>query len=286
MLLNCDIERLDAVFDDFIQATGVYVSLLNEDLTYHYAKLNPHNQFCKCIDSCPEGFRACRASDRQLVERCRASRHMEMHTCHAGLVDVASPILHEGRILGYIILGQMKQEPDFSGIAPRLAALPLNPEEMKQHYAQLPDFDAKRIRGVANLAAMLAKHVYLEELVRPGVGPEMLDILEYVEQNLTEPLTVQRIAADTNVSKSALYKYFHQYYHCTIREYLAERRLVRSVALLRGTMLSIEEIALQTGFSSAAYYSRTFRKKYGLPPLQYRKQQKQSREQIDSANND
>lgn len=60
MLLNRDIERLDAVFDDFIQATGVYISLLNEDLTYHYAKLNPYNQFCKSIDSCPEGFRACR----------------------------------------------------------------------------------------------------------------------------------------------------------------------------------------------------------------------------------
>ncbi len=280
LFLSCDIQRLDAVFEDFIHATGVYLSLLNEDFTYRYSKINPDNQYCACIEGCPDGFLACRRSDRVLLERCRSSKRQEIHICHAGLVDVASPVMYDGHILGYIILGQMKRETDFAAVAPLLAGLPLDTAEMERHYDQLPCFDDARIRGVANLAVLLARYLFLENMVRPGVDAGMAAVLEYIDCNLTEPLTLQSIVQHTNVSKSTLYKYFHQYYHCTVSEYIGARRLERAAALLLTTQLSIEQISQQVGFSGAAYFSRSFKKRYSLPPLQYRKQQREKRDEV------
>jgi two-component system response regulator YesN len=45
-----------------------------------------------------------------------------------------------------------------------------------------------------------------------------------------------------------------------------------SLPLLRDTTLSMEDISQRVGFSSASYYSKTFKKQTGQSPLQYRKQ--------------
>ena len=258
-----------------MHATDCYLSLLNEDYSYRYKKANASNQYCRCVEECAKGHTACRESDRRLLERCRASGHAERHVCHAGLTDIASPIICDGQIIGFIILGQLKCDPDFSNVEPLLAKLPLDLGKMRQYYSELPYCSEEKIRGVTSLAQLLARHLFLENIVNPGIERSISNVLEYIEKHLAETITIQDISRQADLSKSTLYKYFHQYFHCTINEYINEKRLERSCGLLARTQFSVELIANQTGFSSAAYYSRMFKKRYGVSPLQYRKQQKQ-----------
>ena len=47
-------------------------------------------------------------------------------------------------------------------------------------------------------------------------------------------------------------------------------RLERAEFLLSSTEFSITEISMQSGFNNVSFFIRSFKKAYGLTPLQYR----------------
>jgi len=54
------------------------------------------------------------------------------------------------------------------------------------------------------------------------------------------------------------------------RQYLEELRLQRAAQLLRSTGLPVGEIAAETGYANAFYFSSRFRKMFGKSPSEYR----------------
>ena len=94
---------------------------------------------------------------------------------------------------------------------------------------------------------------------------------QFIDDNLQNELTIHRISKGTNISKSVLYKRFHTRFHCTVKEYLNQKRIEKAIDLLIHSDLSIEEISQNVGFSSASYFSKTFKKIKKTSPLKYRK---------------
>lgn len=274
MTVHYDLQKLTDTLQDFYNATGVKIALARPDLSY-LCTVTPqrHNAYCNAIQSTPVGWQACHCSDMGLLETCRASKKVETHVCHAGLVDVAVPILHEGEILGYMVLGQMKRDAVFSSVKERLAELTDDVKELKTHYEALPLFDQSRIESVLRIATMLAKYILLENMLKPNINRNAEKAVRFIHENLEQELTVESISRGIGLSKSTLYKQFHECFQCTVSEYINARRVDRSVELLISTDLSVEEIAQKVGFSSASYYSRTFKKQIGMAPLKFRKQQ-------------
>ena len=259
MTLACNRERLDRVLDDFSIATGINVNFADCDREIPLPRSHANNPLCTAIQSTREGYERCIASDRALLKKCTASRCRECHTCHAGLVDVAVPIYDGDRLLGYIILGQMKSDTGFTG-----------DERLRPLYDSLPLYSEAQIRAISSVAEMLARTVLFENLLHPSYRRGIEEAISYIDAHLSERLTVSTIAKSTYVSKTALYEAFHKQFSCTVGEYVNDRRLSRSRELLQGTAQSVEAIAQAVGFASTAYYSRMFKKKYGVSPLRFR----------------
>jgi len=70
-----------------------------------------------------------------------------------------------------------------------------------------------------------------------------------------------------------LLKLFHRELAQTTSEYLQNRRLIHAAGLLKENRLNVAEIAAASGFDDANYFSRLFRQKNQLTPLQYRRRQ-------------
>ncbi|MBQ7794048.1 MAG: helix-turn-helix domain-containing protein [Clostridia bacterium] len=189
------------------------------------------------------------------------------------MIDVAVPLLYDDTILGYIILGQMKTNTDFSSVKKYLSELGLDLAEVEGYYTELAYFDYDRTQSIANIATMLAKYILLENMLKPELNRNIEKAVAFINENLDKALTVQSISKGINVSKSVLYKDFHTYFGCTVSQYINTRRIEKSIDLLVRTDLSVEEISQKTGFSSAAYYSRIFKKQKGIAPLKFRKTQ-------------
>ena len=70
-------------------------------------------------------------------------------------------------------------------------------------------------------------------------------------------------------SKTVLYENFRNIFDCTINEYIANKKMEKSVEHLLNTEMSMDEIAQSVGFNSATYYSLVFKKKNGTSPVKF-----------------
>ena len=61
----------------------------------------------------------------------------------------------------------------------------------------------------------------------------------------------------------------------TLRQYIIAYRLKLARSLLENTKRTIAEIAEQTGFTDASYFTKTFRSTFGISPKDYRNQFKE-----------
>lgn len=57
----------------------------------------------------------------------------------------------------------------------------------------------------------------------------------------------------------------------TISDYFLEYRLSQALSLLKNSDKAISEVAIQSGFSTISYFISVFRKKMGVTPLKYKK---------------
>jgi transcriptional regulator GlxA family with amidase domain len=73
------------------------------------------------------------------------------------------------------------------------------------------------------------------------------------------------------VSPSHLRRLFHQVLNRSPKEIVLTRRLERAQLLLRTTGMSVEEVALATGYQSLASFSRAFKTQLGQAPQYWRR---------------
>ena len=96
-------------------------------------------------------------------------------------------------------------------------------------------------------------------------------IVDYIEKNYTEDVSVTDLAQQFNMSASYFAHLFKQYAAKSVIEYVNETRIQHAKSLLEKEELSIKNIALQVGFSDINYFSRKFKALVGVTPMQYKK---------------
>ncbi len=275
MLVNYDIQKINHILEDFHNVTGINMDLLKDDFSY----VGDHSywenrRYCKAIQSTEQGKRACVCSDMELFKKSRESRRAEVHICHAGLVDVSVPILYDDAIIGYIIFGQIKVDTDFEAIKEYLVNLGLDEKEMRKFFLEISTFDEKKIQSISNIANMLAKHILLENMLKPDFDEGVQRTINYINDNLDSELSIQNISKNVNISKSVLYRRFQSCFNCTVNQYINRARIEKAKILLRENNLSVEDIAQKVGFLSGSYFSKKFKKETGMSPYKYKKSQR------------
>ncbi len=272
MLINYDTIKINAALQDFFNATGIYMDMLKADFTSVSNRLNwADNRYCKCVQDTPEGKKACRASDLNLLRRCQEEKTLQIHTCHAGLTDVVVPILYDDTILGYILFGQIKTDTDFSMLQSYITSLGLDAGEMQKLYQAIPLYTNEKIQSISNIATMLVKHILLENLLRPDYDESVQKAVSYIHEHLDQTLSIRALSRGAGVSKSVLYKKFHACFQCTVSQYIHLKRVERAAELLKAGAMSVEEIGRKLGFTSTSYFSKIFKKHMGMSPLNYKK---------------
>ena len=95
--------------------------------------------------------------------------------------------------------------------------------------------------------------------------------IDYIEEHLTENMTLQNISAAANMSHWHFQRTFKALTNETLKSYVRSRRIVNSLDDLFDQHLSILDIALSSGFESHESYTRAFQKLFGITPSEYRK---------------
>lgn len=95
---------------------------------------------------------------------------------------------------------------------------------------------------------------------------------ELVVENLSDPgLSVESLARELQCSPDYLSRRFHHETGKTIVQVINEKRIHYAMELLRKTQLNVSEIAYASGYTTASYFIKVFRKYNGETPGDFRK---------------
>ena len=96
-------------------------------------------------------------------------------------------------------------------------------------------------------------------------------ILTFIEINIEKQFTIESLSRIYSTNLTTLMAEFKRVTGKTINEFVLDKRIDLSKQILAFTNISIEELAEKCGFSSQSYFTRVFKKKTGLSPMQFRK---------------
>lgn len=106
------------------------------------------------------------------------------------------------------------------------------------------------------------RHEYMSRINR---------VMDYIETHLDEELSLETLAEVAHFSPFHFHRIFRAMTGETLGRFIQRLRLERAALRLRmNKRTSITEIALETGFSGSAVFSRTFRELFGVSPSEWR----------------
>ena len=100
------------------------------------------------------------------------------------------------------------------------------------------------------------------------------EILKYLEQHYQEDLSLSSVAERFSLSPGYFSTIFKKKAGHNFVHYLTSLRIREAKRLLLETQMTISEVALAVGYSSASFFIRSFKKTEGISPSEYRKGKK------------
>ncbi|WP_214483667.1 AraC family transcriptional regulator [Bacillus sp. SM2101] len=96
-------------------------------------------------------------------------------------------------------------------------------------------------------------------------------VIEYIELNLQNDLTLEELANKANFSIYHFHRVFHTLVGASVMEYVRKRRLVQAANKISCTDIRVIDVALENGFRSHETFTRSFKKLFKMTPSEYRK---------------
>ena len=107
---------------------------------------------------------------------------------------------------------------------------------------------------------------------RSDYGFKVGEILEYIDRNFLEKITLEELSFLFHTNRSTLCKAFKEETGVTVTSYINEKRTEHARKLLSETEKTVDTIAAEMNFDSTAYFCSFFKRETGLTPLAYRKE--------------
>ena len=148
------------------------------------------------------------------------------------------------------------------GIAPLDLMLHLVKTKLGARIAQLisEQFIVDRIRNDRD-------RQYVPLRAQLGVGHEaLLHAAQLMEENIEKPLSLDEIAAATELSRRQIERLFKRHLNTMPKRYYLQMRLRRAREFLLHTPMPIIDITAACGFRSTTHFSKAYHALFGYPP--------------------
>ena len=132
--------------------------------------------------------------------------------------------------------------------------------------------DNSEIMKVRNGATLIfAKKI--GEIVAENLSPFLTSILQYINNNLYQDLSLLSIAEEFNISPTTLNLTFKNELGMTVKEYLTKSKIEDAKKLLTHN-LSVSEISQMLAFADSSHFCKKFKNETGMTPTEYKRKSK------------
>ncbi len=268
-------EELKDLMKSFYMLSGIRFVLF--DAAFKQILSYPQNDcaFCSIMKSHPVTRRKCNYADKRQCQKCEKENKLVLYKCHAGLVEAVIPLHESEKIIGYLMFGQITDNPDKTQLFIRAQNLSeklnLDMVLLSRGLDSISYKTNEQICSAAKIMEACTSYIINRELILPESNKIFEGAKRYIEEHLGENLEIEDICSAIGVGRTKLYEIFKKEIKMGVSKYILRRRMHRAKKLLKTTELPTSEIADKVGFSDYNYFSRVFKKTYGKPPKSYRK---------------
>ncbi|QMW04233.1 helix-turn-helix transcriptional regulator [Spirosoma foliorum] len=99
---------------------------------------------------------------------------------------------------------------------------------------------------------------------------QLASILQYIDSHLHDKLTVEKLAHNAHLNADYFSRLFLSIVGIRPMDYIINKRLERAQLLMMTSSMALKTVAESVGIPSIYYFSRLFKRRFGVPPGQYR----------------
>ena len=273
MILKTESKELYELIKSFYEVTGIKTAVYNTNFEEILAYPKENSPICCEMDKvCAAG---CGESNAILCSKCHACGDVVINKCHAGLTEVAAPLEENGEVIGYIMYGQITNEPDrerfVNGVSAAFENYGIGREFAEKYAESIKFYSDSQLKAISRIINAMTSYIVLKRYAYMGEKPIVYAVMDYISDNLDKDLSPAALCRKFGVSRSELYKISRPYMPDGIAEFVKSARLLKACELLKKSDMPVWQIAEKIGFSDKEYFQRVFKKKYGVSAGKYRK---------------
>lgn len=155
--------------------------------------------------------------------------------------------------------------------------VPLN-DELRSLISELKEALKQDLSGTLStsllaisLCARVLSKLPAESLLQSGNDRRMELICDYLREHLASDVNLETLSSRVKMTPNAFSRLFREKTGVTPYQYLLLLRYDQASKLLHSDQYSIDEISEMVGIKDRFHFSRTFKRIYGVPPGQYRR---------------
>lgn len=272
--MKIDFEKLYELMQAFYSLTSIKIIIFDEEHRIVCSYPAEDCDFCKMMKHFPHTSQKCTDNDLKVFNECKKSGKLMLYNCHAGLVEGCAPLKQNDTVIGYIMFGQISDLPDRDALFQNIATVCCKNELKKKDFLKaaksikLKTYD--NIMAATKIFEACISYIILNEMLMPEQDKMMIESEKYIENNLHE-VTVESLYRHLNVSRTALYDLFQKKTGQGVAAFIRTKQFEKAKQLLKESDIPIKDIASICGFYDYNYFSRVFKKRYGISPRTIRK---------------
>lgn len=147
-------------------------------------------------------------------------------------------------------------------------------ESLFQSLTPYFDSNIKPTEAVINLKllegiyALLNSNEELYPVLFDFAEPWKIDLLDFLNANYTEELSMEQIASFTGRSLATFKRDFKKISSLTPQKWLIKKRLEMAYIKLKEESKKVQDVYMEVGFKNPSHFSTAFKKQYGISPTE------------------
>lgn len=273
MNIEFNLNNVRAFMKDFYDITNLRIALYDADFQVLLTYPNLGCDLCNLISKTPEGRLRCHQSDNLGLLETRYAKKVHTYICHAGLTELCFPIKYNMEIVGYLIFGQLLDERISSRQNVAICCHDLIDDHITWQNAieNLSPMHMDYILSCSHIMEACIQSVLLDTMLKISQNSLWQKIDAWVNANIDKKILLSDLSRELMVSESTISHKAKEMVGQSMGEFILRRKMSKACEYLLVTDLKIHEIAGKVGIPDYNYFSRVFKKIYGLSPIQYRK---------------
>ncbi len=276
-----NLNELKAVLKDFYTALKIRNCIFDDEYREVASYPSQIPSYCARIRSTTEGRQGCTDCDIAACKRAKELGRAHIYTCHAGLLEVITPIIIDGETVGYALLSHISDSDRINEIIENAhksnEKYGLSREETASLIAELKNttvpMNTEAVDAVAHILEALVSYVCTKQLVKKSYDVMTGELEDFISDHISEDLRCENLCSRFNISRSYLFSISKKYFGMGISDYIKKKRIALSCEYLAsGDKPAV--VAEKCGFSDASYFFKVFKTETGNTPGEFVKKQK------------